>query len=127
MLKLSLPVRLAISALLNCLFVFFLDRYLPQYFSVYGGPAGFVVIGSLLTLMNLFLRPLLSIITFPLHLLFTLATTILVNAFFLWVVHAISLQLDPNLVAFDVLGGAVGWLIISCVFGMANWMMKHVL
>jgi uncharacterized membrane protein YvlD (DUF360 family) len=104
-----------------------LQRALPQYISIFGGIPAYVIIGSLLTLMNLFLRPLLAIITFPFHILFTLATTIAVNAFFLFVVYEISLKMDPNVVALVITGGLMGWLVVSVILGILNWLLKRVM
>ena len=123
----SPALKLAIKALINVLLVAGLDSLLPQYFSVFGGIPAYVIIGSLLTLLNMFLRPLLAIVTFPLHLIFTLFTTIAVNAFFLFVIYEISLKMDPNVVALAVTGGLMGWLLVSLILGVANWIMKHVL
>ncbi len=123
----SPATKLALKALGNCVLVYVMNLWLPQYFSVYGGAAGFVIIGSLLTLLNLFLRPILSVLTFPAKFLFTLATVIAVNAFFLWVTYEISLLMDPDIVAFKVVGGVMGWLVVSVILGLANWVMKHVL
>ncbi len=122
----SLATKIAIKAIINILLVWILTRFLPDYFWVTGGIVGYVIIGSLLTLLNLFLRPLLAIITFPFRLLFTLLTTIAVNAFFLWVIYEITLQMDPNVVTLTIAGGVMGWLIVSLILGIANWVMKHV-
>lgn len=127
MLKLSLPLRLTLTVLLNAVLAWGLDAYLPAYVSITGELAAFIIIGSLLTLMNMFLRPLLAIITFPFHLLFTLATTIAVNAFFVFVINAIILQMDPNVVTLAITGGLTGWLIVSTILGVANWVMKQIL
>ncbi len=127
MLNLSLPLRLALNALLNSILAYGLDAFFPQYITIFGGAGAFVIIGSLLTLMNFFLRPLLKIVTFPLHLLFTLFTTIFVNVFFLFVVYQIALKMDPNIIAVTITGGTTGWLTIGLSIGIANWVMKHVL
>lgn len=127
MLHLSLPVRLALNALLNSILAYGLDSFFPQYITIFGGAGAFVIIGSLLTLMNFFLRPLLTIVTFPLHLLFTLFTTVFVNVFFLFVVYQIALKMDPNIIAITITGGATGWLTIGLSIGIANWVMKHIL
>ena len=124
--SLSQPMKIVIKLVVNVLLVWSMYRFLPQYFAVHGGLPAYIIIGSLLTLMNMFLRPLLSIITFPLHLLFTLATTIAVNAFFLFVIYEISLKMDPNVVTLAIKGGLSGWLIVSLLFGVGNWFMKHV-
>ena len=124
--SLSPATKIVIKAVINVLLIWGLNAFLPSYFSVFGGLPAYVIIGSLLTLMNMFLRPLLSIVTFPLHLLFTLFTTIGVNAFFLFVIYEITLKMDPNVVAMAITGGLSGWLIVSCILGFANWVMKHV-
>jgi len=125
--SLSLPTKLALKALVNVLLIWGLDTYLPAYFSVVGGLAAYVIIGSLLTLLNMFLRPLLAIITFPFRLLFTLFTVIGVNAFFLFVIYEITLKMDPNIVVLAISGGFVGWLVVSIILGVSNWVMKHLL
>lgn len=122
----SPAVSLALKALGNSLLVYGMHVYLPQYVTVFGGLAACVVIGSLLTLLNLSLRPILSVITFPFRLLFTLFTAIAVNAFFLFVVHEIALLMDPNIVVFTVTGGIGGWLAVSAVLGIGNWILKHI-
>jgi uncharacterized membrane protein YvlD (DUF360 family) len=123
--KSSPALRLAIRAVGNLLLIYGLDVYTPQYVTVFGGPAAYVIIGSLLTLLNLFLRPILAIVTLPFKLFFTAFTVIAVNAFFLWVTYQITLQMDPSLVAFAITGGVMGWIVVSTVMGIANWAMKH--
>lgn len=120
-------LRLALKAVGNTSLVYGMDRVMPSYFSVFGGVPAYITIGSLLTLLNLSLRPLLAIVTFPAKLLFTLFTVIAVNGFFLWVVYEISLKMDADLVMLVVSGGIGGWLVVSIVLGLGNWIMKHVL
>lgn len=122
----SPALSISIKAVLNILLIFGVNLWLPQYIAVFGGAPAYVIIGSLLTLGNLFLRPLLAIVTFPFHLLFTLATTIVVNGLFLWIVYRIVLLMDPGLVSLAVTGGLTGWIVVSCVVGAGNWVMKHV-
>ena len=124
--NLSLPVRIALRAVGNVLLVVGVNIYLPQYVAVFGGPPAYVIIGCLLTLGNFFLRPLLDIVTFPFHLLFTLATTIVVNALFVWIIYRIVLLMDPSIVSLAITGGLTGWIVVSGVIGAGNWVMKHV-
>lgn len=121
----SPALSLALKAALNCILVGLLGRWFPQYVTVFGGAPAYVIVGSLLTLLNLSLRPLLAIVTFPLHLLFSLFTAIAVNWLFLWIVYRITLLMDPGIVAFAVTGGVTGWFVVSMVLGIANWVMKH--
>jgi len=120
----SAPLRLAVKAALNCALIWAMNTYLPAYITVFGDLAAYVIIGCLLTLLNLFLRPILALVTFPLHLVFTLLTSILVNAVFLGIVYQIALKMDPNIVILTITGGATGWIVVSTVLGLANWVMK---
>ena len=123
----SPALKIVLKLVVNILLLWGVHSLLPQYFSVFGGLPAYIIIGSLLTLMNMFLRPLLSIVTFPLHLLFTLFTTILVNAFFLYVIYEITLKMDPNVVVLAITGGVTGWILVSLILGIANWILKHIL
>lgn len=122
----SPALKLALKALANVLLIWGMQVYLPEYLTIFGGAAAYVVIGALLTLMNVSLRPILSVITFPFRLFFSLFTAVVVNAFFLFFVYEITLQMDPNIVVFTITGGITGWIVVSMVLGIGNWVMKYV-
>lgn len=122
----STPMRIALKAALNVLLVFLMDRYLPQYLTVFGGWAAFVVVGSLITLLNFVLRPILDILTLPLKLFATIFALILVNGVFLWLTYQITLRMDPSLIAMTITGGLTGWIVLSVVLGTGNWVVRHV-
>ncbi len=119
-------MRIALKAALNVLLVFLMDRYLPQYLTVFGGWAAFVVVGSLITLLNFVLRPILDILTLPLKLFATIFALILVNGVFLWLTYQITLRMDPSLIAMTITGGLTGWIVLSVVLGTGNWVVRHV-
>ncbi|MFA5799851.1 MAG: phage holin family protein [Candidatus Peribacteraceae bacterium] len=123
----SSPVKLVLKAALNVLLVYALDSYFSEYFAVFGGPAAYVIVGSLLTLLNLFVRPLLNIITLPFKLIATLLTTVLLNALFLWLVYQLALRMDPDLIALAITGGFTGWIVVSSVLGFSNWLFRLIL
>ncbi len=121
------PTRLALRALLTMALVWVMAKYLPQYLSISGGLAAIIVTGALLTLLNLFVRPLLNIITFPLKLFATIIAIILANTVFLWITMLIVAELDPTLIQFEIRGGIMGWVVISLLLGLMNWMLKELL
>jgi uncharacterized membrane protein YvlD (DUF360 family) len=122
----SPAVKLAVRTLINVLLVFAMHTYLSAYITIFGGPPAYVIIGALLTILNLSLRPLLAIITLPFRLFFSLFTSIAVNAFFLFVVYEIALRMDPSIVVMTITGGITGWIIVSCILGIGNWVLKHI-
>lgn len=121
------PTRLALRALLTMALVWVMAKYLPQYLSISGGLAAIIVTGALLTLLNLFVRPLLNIITFPLKLFATIIAIILANTVFLWMTMLIVAELDPTLIQFEIRGGIMGWVVISLLLGLMNWILKELL
>lgn len=119
------PVRLSLAALGNTLLVAGMAAWLPQYLTILGGAAAYVILGCLLTLLNLFLRPLLALITLPLWLVLSAVTSVGINLLFLAIVHAIVLRMDPSIVILVIRGGLIGYLVLSTILGIGNWIMHR--
>lgn len=119
------PLKLTIKFVLNVVLVWALATYLGQYFGLDGGMPAYVIVGALITLLNLFFRPILNVITLPLKLFATLIAIMIVNGGFVYVVHLITLRMDPALVKLEIYGGPWGWIVIAACFGMANWILKE--
>lgn len=111
----------------NIFLVFFLDLLFSKYFLILGGVPGYIVIGVMITILNLILRPILGIIAAPFKLIATLPTVILLNALFLWIIYQLTLQMDPDIVSLVITGGFLGWFFVSTILGLANWLMKKLI
>ena len=120
----SLPVRIFLKFVLNAVLVWFLAKYLGIYFNLTGGLEAYIVIGALLTLMNMLVRPFLAIVTFPLKMFVTILAIIIVQAAFVQLIVMIVQKMDPAIVTLEVLGGLWGWVVIAVVLGVGNWLMK---
>jgi putative membrane protein len=120
-------LRILLRFVLTILLVWAMAKYLDQYFFVTGGLKAWVVIAALITLMNLFVRPILNVVTLPLRFFATMLAVILVNAVFLWLTVGIVKQMDPTMVLLDIQGGIGGWLVVALVLGFANWLMKMII
>lgn len=125
--SLSLPVRILFQAVLTILLVWILNELIPQYFAVKGGVAAFVIIGCLMTLMNIIVRPVLHVLLIPLKLFATILALILTNAGFVWITLQIAAQLDPNIVQLVIKDGFLSWMLVAIIFGIANFFYKHTL
>ena len=119
-----LYLRLIFRFLLTLLLVWALSTYLNQYFFVTGGWKAYVIIASLITLMNIVVRPVLDLIVLPLKLLASILAMIIVNAVFLWMTVWIVEHMERNLVTLDIQGGLGGWILVIIILGMAKWAMK---
>ena len=123
----SWPFKILVKALLNMGVVWLMATYLDQYFQLTGGFAAIVIVGALLTLMNIFLRPILDILTLPFRLFATIIAIIIVNGVFVELIHLIVLQMDPNLITLEIFGGLWGWVVVATAFGFGNWVIKEIL
>jgi len=123
----SWPVKILIKAVANVALVWVMAVYLSQYFGLEGGIIAYIVVGALLTLMNMFVRPVLDIITLPLKLFATIIAIIIVNGVFVQLVHMIAQNFRPDLVTLDIYGGLWGWTVVAVAFGFTNWVLKEIM
>lgn len=121
-----MPARIAIKFLLNSLLVWGMNMYLPEYLAITGGFPATVILGALLTLLNLLIRPLLNLLVTPLKLFATLPAILLANGVFLWLIVAVVSRMDPRLITLEI-KGIVGWIVVALALGFANWAMKLIL
>jgi putative membrane protein len=125
--KSSYSVGLVIRIVLNILLIWFLATNLDEYLIITGGWIAYIVVGSLLTLLNIFIRPILNILSIPLRLFATVVGIMLVNGLFLWLITYIVDRMDPSIVKLSIRGGIGGWVVLSVILGVANWLMKIIL
>jgi putative membrane protein len=120
-------IRFLIRIVLMAALVAIMAKLIPQYFEVKGGIPAFAIIGVALALLNILVRPVLNILTFPLKLFATILAIVIANAAFLWFLEATIAQLDPTLVQLQILGGAEGWILVALILGFGNWVVKEIL
>lgn len=118
---------LIIRPFLNILLVAALAYLLPNHFVVGGGFIGILIVGILIGIFNILIKPILSIITLPIRLLSDILASIIVNSLFLWFVEGIVQGIDVQIVTLDIRGGFFGFLLVAAVFGLLNWIMKNLL
>ncbi len=121
------PMRLLLRFILTIALVWVLNTMMGDYVIITGGIMGHIVIGALLTLMNLFIRPLLNILSIPVRLFATLMGIVIANGVFLWLVTWIVDMMDPSIVTLTIRSGIAGWVVLAIVLGAANWVMKLIL
>ncbi|MBT4119998.1 hypothetical protein HOL63_01805 [Candidatus Peregrinibacteria bacterium] len=118
-------LKLAIKSVLNIMLVWALATHFGQYFGLDGGVPAIVIVGALITLLNMFFRPILNILLLPLKLFATIIAIIISNGAFIYVVHLFTLRMDPTLIKLEIYGGPWGWIVVAVCFGLANWILKE--
>ena len=120
-------IRALVKSALNIALVWSLATYLDQYFQLTGGWPAIIIVGLLLMVFNIVVRPILNLITLPLKLFATMLAVIVVNGAFIQFIYMIILQMDPTLVQLEIFGGVWGWVVVATVLGFGNWVMKIIL
>ncbi|MDA0376459.1 MAG: phage holin family protein [bacterium] len=120
-----LPLKLTLKFVFNVIVVYVLTNYAGQYFGLDGGIPAYIIVGALMSLLNIFFRPILNIITLPLRFFATIIAIMIVNGAFVYVIQQFTLRMDPGIIALEIYGGPWGWIVISVCFGFANWLLKE--
>lgn len=123
--SISMPVKLIAQYALTVLTLWLIIRFLPQYLSIEGGWAALPTVAALVMLLNIFARPVLKVLTFPLKLFMTIVAVVLANGLFLWILEKIAERFDPQTASLVVQGGWGGWIVIAVLLGLANWLIHH--
>lgn len=122
-----LYLRIFLRFLLTIALVWALKTYLGPWIAITGGIPAYVIIAALITLMNIFVAPVLNLLAAPLKFFLTFVAVILTNGIFLWLTVEIVAMMQPSLVTMQIKGGILGWVIAVIAVGMGKWVMKLVL
>jgi uncharacterized membrane protein YvlD (DUF360 family) len=124
--RISLPFRIVMLWILTIALVYLMSIFLERTFFLTGGLYGYLIIGSLITLMNLIVRPVLVIITYPFKLFAGIIVLIFVNGGILWLTQRIAEKMDPSIVTLQIDQGIGGWILVALILGLGNWFFKHI-
>lgn len=123
----SLPLHLIAHFALTFGMVWAMVKLIPQYFVVEGGWVAYLIVASLLTLMNILVRPILNVVTLPLKLFASILAIILVNGVFVWLTMRVVSIMDPRLISVSIIGGITGWVVVALILGLGHWIIRIIL
>lgn len=116
--------RIIIGIILNAAAIYVVTLVLPQVV-VSGGLLGYAVIGFIVGLLNLLIRPILTFVSFPFMLVTAGLFIFVINAAILWLVTyilpIINIQ-DINLVIPNILDFLLASVIFTIVNGLEHWL-----
>lgn len=120
----SLPLRILLHVAITTLLFWALDVYLPQYVGITGGWPAYLILGIILALLNILVRPLLDLIAAPIKFIAGLIALILVNGVFLWLLVTIAEKIDPDVATFEIRGGVLGWIVVAVIFALLKTVLR---
>lgn len=125
--EMSTPFRFVLRIIGTIAITWALTVLLPQYLQIGGGIVGLLIVGAILAILNVLVRPILKAIAFPLHLIAGLLAVILVNTVFLWIAREAVAKLEPGMASLTIEGGIIGLLVVAFALGITNWIVSAML
>ena len=119
--------KISFRVFINVGIVWFLDAYFPDFFILRGGIQTIALAGLTLTFLNWIIVPVLHVLSLPIKMFAWMVAFLIVNAAALWIAIWFIDMLNISGVSISIGGGIVGWLIVSVLLGMGNWVVKAVL
>lgn len=104
--------------LLSTLLGLWVANHLVGGFAVKGGWEGFLLAALVLVILNLLLRPILKLISFPLIIVSLGLFSIVINALILWLVS----QFTPYIAIDGLLSLLLATIIISVINLLTHWL-----
>lgn len=112
--------RIILRLLLNSAFIWFLARSPWTIFLVTGGLPAILLLGFLLTAIDLLIRPFLSLLTLPLRLLLSLLNTLVLSGLSLAVLVLVAWEFPPSVLTVTIAGGLRDLFLLIAIFGLRD-------
>jgi len=119
--------KISFRVFINVAIIWFLDAYFPEFFILSGGIQAIAIAGLTLTFLNWLVVPILHVLSLPIKLIAWMVAFLLVNAAALWLTIGFIESLNIFGVSLEVGGGVMGWILVSAVLGVGNWLVRAIL
>jgi len=119
-------MKIAFRVLINVAVVFFLQNYFDSFFDLRGGYQGIAIVSLTFTVLNMLIVPVLHVLSLPIKMIAWIVAFIIVNAAAVWLTVWFITALNIPGVSLSIEGGVVGWIFVSVIFGMGNWVVKAI-
>ena len=120
----SFPSRLLLRLLCNLAFLWGLATYLGEMFSLTGGLPALLILGLLLTAIDLLIRPFLALLTLPLRLFLSLLNILVLNGLSLGILVFLSKEFPPDILILAILGGIRDLFLLIALFSLRDTFLR---
>ncbi len=119
-------MKLAFRVFINVAIVLFLQGYFGTFFVLQGGYQATAIVALTFTVLNMLVVPVLHVLSLPIKMLAWIIAFILVNAAAVWLTVWFVAALSIPGISLAIGGGIVGWIFVSVILGVGNWIVKAV-
>lgn len=106
------------------MFLWGLTEYLAHIFLLTGGLPAFLIIGFLLTTIDLLIRPFLALLTLPLRLFLSILNILVLNGLSLGILVFLSREFPPAILTLSILGGMRDLFLLIALFGLRDTFLR---
>ena len=99
---------------------------LLDHFIVTGGTLGYVLVGVILGLLNLFIKPVLKILSLPFIFLTAGLFVVILNTLILWIAVQLIAILDVAGITLSITG-VWTYVVAVCAFGIINYLFQKLI
>ena len=117
--------KLIIGIFLNAASLYGVLYILPNDIKYTGGLAFFLLGGIVMGALNTVVKPVLKLVTFPIHILTVGLSLILLNVVMFWIFETAINELKVEGISLAV-DGLSGYIFAGLLFGLINWV-EHTL
>ena len=116
--------RILIGILVNSLALYAVSLFIAEMHYT-GGIKFFLIGGFIIGLLNLFVKPLMKLLSMPLMILTIGLFSIVINAIIFWLTMKIVNGIHVSEVSVQI-SGVMTYLLAAIIFGISNWLI-HIL
>lgn len=120
----SFPSRILLRLLCNLLFLWTLTEYATGIFLLTGGLPAILMVGFLLTTIDLLVRPFLAFLTFPLRLFLSILNSLVLSGLSLGILVFLSREFPPEILTLAILGGFRDIFLLIALFSLRDTFLR---
>ncbi|OGJ57101.1 hypothetical protein A3H22_01460 [Candidatus Peribacteria bacterium RIFCSPLOWO2_12_FULL_55_15] len=120
----SPPSRILLRLLCNLLFIWGLTEYAAQLFLLTGGLPAILIIGFLLTAIDLLICPFLTFLTFPLRLFLSLLNILVISGLSLGILVFLGREFSSEILTLTIIGGVRDIFLLIAIFSLRDTFLR---
>ncbi len=118
---------LLVMVIVNSLALYGVTYFLPSKIIVEGGISAFILIGFILGVLNVFIKPILKIISLPFMIVTLGLFVVLLNGLILYFAENMVNFINGSTIKIMIEGGPLTYVWVALIFGFFNYLINIVL
>jgi len=119
------PVLVRVT--INSLALYGVIYLFPDKLEIYGGILAYVLAGIVIGLLNMVIKPVIKLLSFPFIMVSMGLFMFVINGFIFYLALILLNSFTGDSIAMIVNGGFLTYMMVSFIFGLLNWVIGIIL